>query len=204
MANYEADSLKTTKDSKDTDGSTHCIQVAPQKLSVNLLEEIQRKPTANGTAKNFTPGKDKLTSVNILLLSEPSLTGQKVADCILFSNKLTETPSRSNGFHSEHLTLMNTHHTGESLHPPPASARPTSCPLLTSRGHFGFLVLPNFLVLSLSILFMAYGCSAVAVHFIPYALNVGLGHQQAAFLMSIFGVSSIVGNITFGWIMDRK
>lgn len=200
MANYEADTSKTTKDSKDTD----CFQVAPQKLSMSLLGEMQRKPTANGTAQNTTPGKDKLTPVNILLLSEPSLAGRKVAESILFSNKLTETPSQPNGFHSECLGLMDTHHRGESLHPPPVSARSSSCPLLASRGHFGFLVLPDFLVLSLSILFMAYGCSAMAVHFVPYALNVGLGHQHAAFLMSIFGVSSIVGNITFGWIMDRK
>ncbi|XP_047206999.1 monocarboxylate transporter 12-B-like isoform X4 [Girardinichthys multiradiatus] len=32
----------------------------------------------------------------------------------------------------------------------------------------------------------------------------GVKHQHAAFLMSIFGVSGIVGNITFGWITDRK
>lgn len=205
MANYEADSIKTIKDSKDTGASTHCIQVASQKLSVNLLEEVQRKPVANGTAQNFTPGKDKITPVNILLLSEPrSGTGQKVAECILFSNKLTETPSQPNGVHSECLKLMNSPHTGKSLHSPPASRRPPSCPLFVARGGFRLLMLPDFLVLSLSILFMAYGCSAVAVHFVPYALSVGLGHQQAAFLMSIFGVSSIVGNITFGWIMDRK
>lgn len=206
MANYHPDSLKTTKDPKDADGSTQRIQVAPHKLSANLLEAIQRKPVANGTAQNFTAGKDKLGRVDILLLSEATLTGQKVADCILFSNQLTETPSQPNGFRSEHLRLMNTHHTGNSLHPPPPPPPPrsSSCPLLASRGHFRFLVLPDFLVLSLSILFMALGCSAVAVHFVPYALNVGLGHQQAAFLMSIFGVSSIVGNITFGWVMDRK
>lgn len=203
MANYKADSLRTIKDSKDTGDSTHYIQVAPQNLSVNLLEEIQRKPVANGRGQNFTSGKDKMTPVNILLLSEPSLTGQKVAECIFFCNKLTETTSRPNGVDSECLKLMNSHHTGKSLHSPPASRRP-SCPLLVTSGGLRLLVLPDFLVLSLSILFMAYGCSAVAVHFVPYALNVGLGHQQAAFLMSIFGVSSIVGNITFGWIMDRK
>lgn len=202
MANYEADSLITTKDSKEKGDSTYCIQVAPQKLSGNLLEEIQRKPVANGTAQNFPPGKKKVTPVNILLLPKPSLASQKVAECIFFSNKLTEAPSRPNGVHSECLKL-NSHHTGKVLHPPPASRR-SPCPLLMSRGGFRLLALPDFLVLSLSILFMAYGCSAVAVHFVPYALNVGLGHQQAAFLMSIFGVSSIVGNITFGWIMDRK
>lgn len=195
--------MKTTKDSKETGDSTHCIQVAPQKLSVNLLEGIQRKPVANGTAQNFPPGIDKMSPVNILLLPEPSLTRQKVAECIFFSNKLTEAPSRPNGVQGECLRLMNSHHKGKSLHSAPASRRP-SCPLLGSRGGFRLFVLPDFLVLSLSILFMAYGCSAVAVHFVPYALNVGLGHQQAAFLMSIFGVSSIVGNITFGWIMDRK
>lgn len=121
---------------------------------------------------------------------------------MLFSNKLAETSSI--GLHSEGLRLMNTQHTAKDHHTPSASVRPPLCPLPMSREDFGFLFLGDFLVLSLSILFMAYGCSALAVHFVPYGLNVGLGHQQSAFLMSIFGVSSIVGNITFGWIMDRK
>ncbi|XP_051281457.1 monocarboxylate transporter 12-B-like [Dicentrarchus labrax] len=75
---------------------------------------------------------------------------------------------------------------------------------LESREEFGFLMLPDFLILSVSLLFLAYGCSAPLVYLVPYSLSVGVGHQQAAFLMSIFGVSGIVGNITFGWITDRK
>ncbi|XP_034538063.1 monocarboxylate transporter 12-B-like [Notolabrus celidotus] len=75
---------------------------------------------------------------------------------------------------------------------------------LQSTQDFGFLLLPDFLFLSVSLLFLAYGCSTPVVYLVPYALSVGVGYQQAAFLMSIFGVSGIVGNITFGWISDRK
>uniref|UniRef100_A0A3B4XZV8 Solute carrier family 16 member 12 n=1 Tax=Seriola lalandi dorsalis TaxID=1841481 RepID=A0A3B4XZV8_SERLL len=76
------------------------------------------------------------------------------------------------------------------------------CPV--SREEFGFLLTPDFLILSVSFLFLAYGCSAPVVYLVPYALSVGVEHQHAAFLVSIFGVSGIVGNITFGWITDRK
>uniref|UniRef100_A0A3Q3W0V7 Major facilitator superfamily (MFS) profile domain-containing protein n=1 Tax=Mola mola TaxID=94237 RepID=A0A3Q3W0V7_MOLML len=80
----------------------------------------------------------------------------------------------------------------------------TSWICFRSREEFGFLFLPTFLILAVSFLFLAYGCSAPVVHLVPYALSLGVAHQQAAFLMSIFGVSGIVGNITFGWITDRK
>lgn len=75
---------------------------------------------------------------------------------------------------------------------------------LRSKEEFGFFVTPSFLILSVSFLFLAYGCSAPVVYLVPYALSVGVKHQLAAFLMSLFGVSGIVGNITFGWITDRK
>ncbi|KAM4607415.1 monocarboxylate transporter 12-B-like [Polymixia lowei] len=78
------------------------------------------------------------------------------------------------------------------------------CFCLQSMEEFGFLLMPDFLLLSVSFLFLAYGCSVPIVYLVPYALSVGVQHQQAAFLMSIFGVSGIVGNITFGWITDRK
>uniref|UniRef100_H2LFU2 Solute carrier family 16 member 12 n=1 Tax=Oryzias latipes TaxID=8090 RepID=H2LFU2_ORYLA len=75
---------------------------------------------------------------------------------------------------------------------------------LKTREYFGFILIPSFLILSVSFLFLAYGCSSPVVYLVPYALSVGVDHQHAAFLMSTFGVSGIVGNITFGWITDRK
>ncbi|KAF0027725.1 hypothetical protein F2P81_020466 [Scophthalmus maximus] len=96
-------------------------------------------------------------------------------------------------------------HFGDAVspRPPPPPLRPSS------RGRcfgeeFGFLVAPDFLILSVAFLFLAYGCSAPVVYLVPYALSVGVEHQHAAFLVSIFGVSGILGNITFGWITDRK
>lgn len=79
-----------------------------------------------------------------------------------------------------------------------------SCLCLESNKELGFLLHPDFLILLVSVLFMAFGCSAPLVYLVPFALSVGVEHQSAAFLMSIFGISSIVGNITFGWITDRQ
>lgn len=73
-----------------------------------------------------------------------------------------------------------------------------------SSKEYRFLLLPDFLGLSVSFLFLASGCSLPFVYMVPYALSVGVRHQQAAFLMSILGVIDIVGNITFGWLTDRR
>ncbi|KAJ4919070.1 hypothetical protein JOQ06_007906 [Pogonophryne albipinna] len=48
------------------------------------------------------------------------------------------------------------------------------------------------------------GCSLPFVYLVPYALSAGVRHRQAAFLMSILGVLDIVGNVTFGWLTDRR
>ncbi|XP_034050627.1 monocarboxylate transporter 12-B-like [Thalassophryne amazonica] len=69
---------------------------------------------------------------------------------------------------------------------------------------YHFLLLPDFVGLAVSILFMAGGCSLPFVYLVPYALNAAVSHQNAAFLMSILGVISIVGNVTFGWLTDRR
>ncbi|XP_063819779.1 monocarboxylate transporter 12 [Pseudophryne corroboree] len=73
-----------------------------------------------------------------------------------------------------------------------------------SQKEYSFLLKPNFIILAISFLFLAYGCSPPFVYLVPYALSVGVSHQQAAFLMSILGVIDIVGNITFGWLTDRR
>lgn len=69
---------------------------------------------------------------------------------------------------------------------------------------YHFLLMPDFLVLAGSFLFLASGCSLPFVYLVPYALDAGVSHHHAAFLMSILGVIDIVGNITFGWLTDRR
>uniref|UniRef100_A0A6J0UDT2 Monocarboxylate transporter 12 n=1 Tax=Pogona vitticeps TaxID=103695 RepID=A0A6J0UDT2_9SAUR len=78
------------------------------------------------------------------------------------------------------------------------------CLCRCSWQEYNFLLTPDFVVLAGSVLFMAYGCSPLFVYLVPYALSVGVSHQQAAFLMSILGVIDIIGNITFGWLTDRR
>uniref|UniRef100_A0A3P8SNR2 Solute carrier family 16 member 12b n=1 Tax=Amphiprion percula TaxID=161767 RepID=A0A3P8SNR2_AMPPE len=73
-----------------------------------------------------------------------------------------------------------------------------------SSKEYQFLLLPDFLGLALSFLFLASGCSLPFVYLVPYALSAGVSHQHAAFLMSILGVIDIMGNVTFGWLTDRR
>lgn len=73
-----------------------------------------------------------------------------------------------------------------------------------SGKHYRFLLMPDFLGLAVSFLLLASGCSLPFIYLVPYGLRAGLSHQQAAFLMSILGAIDIVGNITFGWLTDRR
>uniref|UniRef100_A0A3P9DJQ6 Solute carrier family 16 member 12b n=1 Tax=Maylandia zebra TaxID=106582 RepID=A0A3P9DJQ6_9CICH len=95
---------------------------------------------------------------------------------------------------------------GRSPPPPPESSAPRLRRMwrLLSCGEYRFLLLPDFLGLAVSFLFLASGCSLPFVYLVPYALSAGISHQHAAFLMSILGVIDIVGNITFGWLTDRR
>nr|XP_046224630.1 monocarboxylate transporter 12-B-like isoform X2 [Oncorhynchus gorbuscha] len=78
------------------------------------------------------------------------------------------------------------------------------CFCFQSMQEYCFLLMPDFLMLAVSFLFLASGCSLPFVYLVPYALDVGVSHHQAAFLMSILGFIDIVGNITFGWLVDRR
>lgn len=226
--------LDTTKET-----STDCSQVESKQSGMNNLKDTQGLLIANGLLKNLRFDTDKLGQGNIALLPVPRQPDPdlKLAECILFSNKLTkavlgeiEFSDIPNSSTTEDLKLLeNTNsskpadmdakkeHSGptDDFHkttPPQTLLKTTEdtpssrgpCFWLESREEIGFLAIPNFLILSVSFLFLAYGCSAPVVYMVPYALSVGVEHQHAAFLMSIFGISSIVGNITFGWITDRK
>lgn len=88
--------------------------------------------------------------------------------------------------------------------PPGAGGWVRTCRCRSWQQEYSFLLLPDFAVFAASVLFMAYGCSPLFVYLVPYALSVGVSHQQAAFLMAILGVIDIVGNITFGWLTNRR
>lgn len=212
-------------------------QVKQKQQEICNLKDTQGLVLATETFQNL--GLDKLQGSRNLLpnqrLTDARLKDQKMAECILLCNKLTETVlgeidisslKRPISSTTENLKVNNkstdknikkdlglieagpTDHLDKMvLTKALVNAQPSS------RGHFfcfqymeefGFLMIPDFLMLSVSFLFLAYGCSAPIVYMVPYALSVGVEHQHAAFLMSIFGVSGIVGNITFGWITDRE
>ncbi|XP_026165596.1 monocarboxylate transporter 12-B-like [Mastacembelus armatus] len=226
-----------------------CGQLERKQLEINNLKDTQALLIANGALKNFRLENDKLGPGNIALLSSPSLpslrfTDLKIAECILFSNKLTESMLRgikrsdlklANDNMTEDLKLVESmnlnnkltemevkikdsgfteakptdvYHLVETVSPPSEPLVNTKTisrgHCLNSRGEFGFLLIPDFLILLVSFLFLAFGCGAPVVYLVPYALSVGVKHQNAAFLMSMFGISGIVGNVTFGWITDRK
>ncbi|XP_013878784.1 monocarboxylate transporter 12-B [Austrofundulus limnaeus] len=89
---------------------------------------------------------------------------------------------------------------------PPSNAKRTCCfsSCFLSSKEYHFLLLPDFLGLAVSFLFLASGCSLPFVYLVPYALSCGVSHQNAALLMSILGVIDILGNITFGWLTDQR
>ncbi|XP_067908663.1 monocarboxylate transporter 12-like isoform X4 [Heterodontus francisci] len=78
------------------------------------------------------------------------------------------------------------------------------CGCCPSYKEYAFLLTSDFLVFAASLLFLAYGCSTPFVHLVPYAVSAGVSQQQAAFLMSILGIVNIIGNISFGWLTDRR
>ncbi|KAM3606555.1 uncharacterized protein V6R79_018617 [Siganus canaliculatus] len=247
-SNLANNNCMTTKNKDADQVSADCSQVEPKQLEINHFNETQGLLISNAVLKHLGLEKDKLGQGNLTLLpsSDSTLTDLQIAECILFSNKLTEVilediklsdPKIENKLKTieslkmvESMNLNNrvadmiakkedsqmleaklpdACHTEKTFNPSPerlvniqTSSRGSSC--LKTKTEFGFLLLPDFLILAVSILFLAYGCSAPVVYLVPYALSVGVGHQEAAFLMSIFGVCGILGNITFGWITDRK
>nr|XP_057914578.1 monocarboxylate transporter 12-like isoform X2 [Doryrhamphus excisus]XP_057914579.1 monocarboxylate transporter 12-like isoform X2 [Doryrhamphus excisus] len=169
-----------------------------------------------------------------MLPSKPCarLTNMKLGGCILSSDKLkaavlvemqvsdTKPTNRVQGLvesnnlnnkivrtKSEDGKTTNWDEEVVPLTEPSANTKTSSqgcCYCLQPGQDFGFLLIPDFIIWAVCFLFMAYACSAPMVYLVPYAISKGVENKQAAFLVSIFGISVIVGNITFGWITDRK
>lgn len=211
--------------SNDTN-KADCRHVEARQLEITPTKDADLVLTTNSGLNIYGFETTKLSHENVTLLSAPCLRGltdRKLTNCILFSNDLTGTMlgegklTDPKGAENQDLTGvegMECNVTAEKKEPTPVHApseptvgtKPASgcCLGFRANRELSFLLAPRFLVLSVSFCFMAYGCSTPVVHLVPYALSLGVEHQRAAFLMAIFGASGIAGNISFGWIMDRK
>lgn len=188
-------------------------------LSYNEGLLIANEALRNCHLKNRNQAEvKKLAQGNTLALlsngPNASIMDLKPEDCLLLSNtltgdtlgeiantKLVSTVGSHSFCNKMAVTMMEPKHSEPLVN---SNAPRGRCHCFQPGEDFGFLVSPDFLVLCLSFLFLAYGCSTPVVYLVPYALSKGVEHKQAAFIMSIFGISGIVGNVTFGWITDRK
>lgn len=228
MANLGKNCMKILDFKVPDQVSANCSEVDHKQLEVNDLKDPQEHLIPDGTLKNFGLERGKLGQRNttFLELSNPRITDLNVGKCFLFNDTLTDTMLGNTEF--SHLKLSNITEDStlvenisltdmdaktddselsearQSDSKPLVSASSRGqCFCFESRQEFGFLLMPSFLILSISFLFMAYGCSPPVVYLVPYALSLGMQPQRAAFLVSLFGVCAIVGNITCGWVTDR-
>lgn len=210
--------VKEALDSKDTDCSgvemeinkLNCTQGLTAK-EVDSYSLVQRNrffvsrlsDTKFRNIKCFLFHNELTANSGTLKQSDHELANGSTAEGLILNKKLADImDTRDSGFtytKSSEVPLLDK--TADVVPKPTCSSR--GC-CSASKEEFSFLFVPNFLILSLSVLFMAYGCSSSVVYLVPYALSTQMEDKHAAFLMSIFGVCGIVGNITFGWLTDRK
>ncbi|XP_056147425.1 monocarboxylate transporter 12-B-like [Lampris incognitus] len=179
------------------------IKLADPKIaSGSTLEDLKMLENMNWNIKQAHIMDSQLSAAVIANTIDPNFVG-------IIDNKQVSSLTETKQADLKHFTADENTKIASSLSQPAPlvdikSFSRVKCSCLKSLEEYGFLLEPDFLVLSVSFLFLAYGCSVPIIYLVPYALSVGVEHQQAAFLMSILGVSGIVGNITFGWITDRK
>lgn len=90
-------------------------------------------------------------------------------------------------------------HDGEQ-HTPAGKAQAENLPGLTLKQG---LKSPVFYKLAFSSMLVAGGVLGLVVHFVPIMMAGGLGAEEAAALAGIVGITSVVGRIGTGWLLDR-
>ena len=63
---------------------------------------------------------------------------------------------------------------------------------------------PVFLIFAISNLFTSIGFNVPFIYMPDRAILWGIGEEQAAFLVSVIGISNTVGRVVFGFLSDRK
>uniref|UniRef100_A0A8C4QSE0 Solute carrier family 16 member 12 n=1 Tax=Eptatretus burgeri TaxID=7764 RepID=A0A8C4QSE0_EPTBU len=80
-----------------------------------------------------------------------------------------------------------------------------SCkPLLQQRNLGTPLFNMEFVIFALALFFLIYGSTPAIAYMFIYAYDRGVSKRQAAFLVSIYGIVTIIGNVFYSWIMDKN
>ena len=61
----------------------------------------------------------------------------------------------------------------------------------------------RFVFGALNGLWIGIGYNTAVIYVIPYAIDIGTAKMKASFLLSIFGISSLIGRLSHGWLIDK-
>lgn len=193
-------------DTKQTDSKLACSVLGNLKLA-DLDAQDDSKVAKPKLCVLGIP-ESKLLEVMLpnLEVTESKLSDSMLNDLNVIKSMLTNQKLSTPKLPDSHL-LCETESSQSSSFPIKRSRKkrkPDCCLLPPSSEKYSFLLKSDFLLLSASFLFLAFGCTLPFVYLVPYSLSVDISHHQSVLLMSILGAMGIVGNITFGWISDRK
>uniref|UniRef100_A0A8C4X0I4 Major facilitator superfamily (MFS) profile domain-containing protein n=1 Tax=Eptatretus burgeri TaxID=7764 RepID=A0A8C4X0I4_EPTBU len=62
----------------------------------------------------------------------------------------------------------------------------------------------EFILYIVAVSLLSYGCITPLLFVVTYAQENGVPDRHSAFLLSIIGILTIVGNVTYSWLMDSK
>lgn len=62
---------------------------------------------------------------------------------------------------------------------------------------------PIFVFLSLEVIAVSLACSGLVIHFAPMARQAGVGAQEAAWLISVIGMTQMISRLATGTLIDR-